>query len=256
MPRNEVVAAFDQISAVYDETRDPLDSGTLDAISADLRSRGIRTILEVGVGTGRIALPLLQRGFEVTGLDASRAMLSRAHSKGIARLVRGDAYRLPFEDGAFDTALFVHVLHLLDNVPGALSEAERVGRSGVTGLVHPSPSGPPTTSEMSPYNPRRIMYRYLEKEGYPPPAHPADPRSRERLLLAEHPPDRLVVVSDREVTEHLAKRIEMLERRGSRHTLHIPAEVVQRAAAAARAEIGDRTFTYRRIEALATWSKR
>jgi transglutaminase-like putative cysteine protease len=76
---------------------------------------------------------------------------------------------------------------------------------------------------------------------------------RERRLLAELPPDDLIVLSDQEVTERLSKRLDMLERRGSRHTLSIPPAVLHRAAEAARAEIGDRTVTYRRIEALATW---
>lgn len=38
-------------------------------------------VLELGVGTGRIAIPLSQRGVEVVGLDASRAMVQRMRSK-------------------------------------------------------------------------------------------------------------------------------------------------------------------------------
>lgn len=40
-------------------------------------------ILELGVGTGRLAIPLARRGFEVVGVDASAAMLDRlAHKPG------------------------------------------------------------------------------------------------------------------------------------------------------------------------------
>ena len=35
-------------------------------------------VLELGVGTGRVAIPLAQRGFEVVGIDSSESMLSRA----------------------------------------------------------------------------------------------------------------------------------------------------------------------------------
>ena len=35
------------------------------------------TVLELGVGTGRLALPLADRGLAVTGLDASPSMLAR-----------------------------------------------------------------------------------------------------------------------------------------------------------------------------------
>jgi ubiquinone/menaquinone biosynthesis C-methylase UbiE len=255
VPIQEVADAFDQISLVYDATRDPLSPATVDSMAAQLKARGIRTILEVGVGTGRIAQPLAQRGFEVTGVDASRRMLAVARSKGLVRLVQGDALRLPFGDRAFDTTLFVHVLHLLDDAPSALDEGVRVGRLGATGLVHPAWPDHPDPVEGTDRDPRRIVYRYLAREGYPVPDRGGGPRTRERALLARLPPDSLVVVSDREVTEPLARRIDMLERRGSRHTLSVPPDVLQRAAAAARAEVGDRTMTYRRVEALANWSK-
>jgi SAM-dependent methyltransferase len=39
------------------------------------------SLLELGVGTGRLAIPLAERGFEVWGLDASPAMLDRLRRK-------------------------------------------------------------------------------------------------------------------------------------------------------------------------------
>jgi len=254
MAHSEVVRAFDQISTVYDATRDPLDSGTLDALTARLKERGVHRLLEVGVGTGRVSAPLLARGFEMTGVDASGRMLAYARTKRLPRLVRGDAYHLPFRDRAFDTALFVHVLHLLDDPPAALTEAQRVGAKGAVALVHP-PRDPSADEAEFATDPRRIVYRYLATEGYPVPESGMGPRIRERKLLAQLPPDELVILSDREVTEPLAKRIDMLELRGSRHTLHVPPEVLRRAATMARAEVGDRTVTYREVEALATWAQ-
>ncbi|QFU90568.1 class I SAM-dependent methyltransferase [Amycolatopsis sp. YIM 10] len=54
---------------------------------------GVERVLELGVGTGRIALPLAEAGLDVTGVDASEAMLDRLRAKpggsGV-RLVRGD----------------------------------------------------------------------------------------------------------------------------------------------------------------------
>jgi len=40
-----------------------------------------RRALELGIGTGRIALPLAERGVEVTGIDLSRAMVERLRAK-------------------------------------------------------------------------------------------------------------------------------------------------------------------------------
>jgi SAM-dependent methyltransferase len=255
MPGREVPKAFDEISKVYDETRDPLDEATLDRVSQILRDQRIERLLEIGVGTGRVALPLVQRGLEVTGIDASRGMLARARGKRLDRLVRGSAYALPFADGAFDAGLFVHVLHLLDDPAAALRESCRVGRAGAYAIVRPPRGDRPERFEGSPSDPRRIVYDLLASEGYPIPARDGGPRARESRLLRSLPPDRLEVVTDREVTEPLSRRIDMLERRGSRHVLHIPAEVLQRATTEARRRIGDRTITYRRTEALATWTR-
>ncbi|MEK8143068.1 class I SAM-dependent methyltransferase [Streptomyces sp. M10(2022)] len=38
-------------------------------------------MLELGVGTGRVALPLARRGFDVHGVEASEAMAARLRAK-------------------------------------------------------------------------------------------------------------------------------------------------------------------------------
>jgi SAM-dependent methyltransferase len=56
-------------------------------------------VLELGVGTGRLAAPLVEAGLAVVGLDASAAMLARcrARTRGApAHLVRADMATLPF----------------------------------------------------------------------------------------------------------------------------------------------------------------
>jgi ubiquinone/menaquinone biosynthesis C-methylase UbiE len=256
MATRSVAHEFDAISPEYDATRPPLDTATVDGVARALRDRGIQRLLEVGVGTGRIAGPLEERGFEVTGLDASRGMLAVARGKGLRRLVRGSAYHLPFPDEGFDAVLFVHVLHLLDDPPSALHEADRVGRAGAWALVHPA-AGPGAALQNAELDEgRRAVYRALAREGIPPPPRAGGPRARERLLLELLPPDELVVLTDREVTEPLARTLVLFERRASRHVLQVPAPVLERAVTSARAEIGDRTVTYRRIEAFAIWSRR
>jgi SAM-dependent methyltransferase len=63
-------------------------------------------VLELGCGTGRIALPLGRGGAQVVGIDRSEAMLARARARarrsrlaGRVRLVRGDIRHLPFVPG-------------------------------------------------------------------------------------------------------------------------------------------------------------
>lgn len=69
----------------------------------DLASRQPGRVLELGCGTGRLALPLLKSGAQLVGIDRSEAMLDRARAKarraGVlqsARFVRGDIRHLPF----------------------------------------------------------------------------------------------------------------------------------------------------------------
>jgi SAM-dependent methyltransferase len=248
----EAPRAFDSIAPAYDLTRDPLDPATLDGMVELLRSDGVRSILEVGVGTGRIAGPLIERGFELTGVDASRGMLAHARAKHLPRLVRGSAYRLPFVDRSADATLMVHVLHVLDDTPAALREGTRAGRTGAWALVHPPGAEPRQPS--GPYEPRRRVFRELAAQGYEVPTRGSGPPAKEREILRDFPPDSLTVVSDREVTEPLTRRLDMIALGANRHTLHVPREVLRAAVEKVRAEVGDRTYTFRRIEAVARWS--
>lgn len=251
---DDVVGAFDELSRIYDATREPPDAETLVRIARVLREWRVERFLEVGVGTGRMAVPLLRHGFEVTGIDASPGMLGRARAKGIERLVRGTAYALPFPEGAFDATLFVHVLHLLERPGDALREACRVAREGAVALVEPVNGADPTPWDRPGLNARRIAYDALRRLGVDVPARAHGPRARERTLLQEFPPDRLAVVSEGDVTARYDQGLDLLERRASRWTLHVPPDLLAKAVAEARRAVGDRTYTYHRVRALAFWS--
>ncbi len=69
-------------------------------------ARGGRA-LELGVGTGRVAIPLAERGVEVVGIDASEAMLAKLHEKSdhVATIV-GDMADVAVE-GEFDLVYVV-----------------------------------------------------------------------------------------------------------------------------------------------------
>jgi ubiquinone/menaquinone biosynthesis C-methylase UbiE len=242
---------FDEISAVYDETRHPLDPETIEGLLGFLREHGWTRILEVGVGTGRIAQPLAEAGLFVVGADASRGMLSHAAAKGVTRLVRATAFRLPFPDRAFDVALFVHVLHMLEDPGAALREAGRVSRGGVLALMDRSPADARPDAPLEP-SPRDLVRQVLGDLGYPDILR-AGPRAKEREILRAYPPKETRTVSDREVTEPLSRQLEPIEKRAYRHVLKAPREDLERAVALAREKIGSRTITYRRSEAVVWW---
>ncbi|HEY8859702.1 MAG TPA: methyltransferase domain-containing protein, partial [Gaiellales bacterium] len=73
----------EDVAARYDESEgDTSDSAIVDSIVdflVDLAGDG--PALELGIGTGRIALPLSQRGVRVHGIDLSTAMVARLRAK-------------------------------------------------------------------------------------------------------------------------------------------------------------------------------
>lgn len=92
-------------------------------------------LLEIGVGTGRIAMPLVARGFQLTGLDTNTDMMGLFRSKfsGVSRkvsLLQADAQELPFDRHSFHAVIAVHVWHLIPDLEMALSEAVRVLKPG------------------------------------------------------------------------------------------------------------------------------
>jgi len=251
MATRDVSRDFDQLSSVYDETRHPLDSETIENLHRFFAEHGWNVVLEVGVGTGRVAGPLRERGVRIYGLDASRGMLRRAAGKGLPYLVRGTAYRLPFPDRTFDVGLFVHVLHILDRPEVALAEVARVGTGGALAVMdrpwrEDSPARGPDDE------PRQIVRQVLAEAGYPDMVR-GGPRVREREILQKFPPHEVRLLSDRVVTEPLGRWLNVLEKRGYRHLLRVPPDVLARAVAQARERVGDRTVTFHRREAVAWW---
>ena len=80
MPDYDASTYGDRIAKVYDEWfAVPSDADDAVAFLSDLGGSG--PVLELGIGTGRIALPLAQRGHRVHGVDASEAMVQRLRAK-------------------------------------------------------------------------------------------------------------------------------------------------------------------------------
>src|SRR5919202_1581128 len=73
----------EQVAAVYDaHSASMFDPGVLEPAVATLAElAGDGAALEFAIGTGRIALPLAQKGVPVTGIDSSQAMLDQLRAK-------------------------------------------------------------------------------------------------------------------------------------------------------------------------------
>jgi SAM-dependent methyltransferase len=77
-------------------------------------------VLDLGCGTGSLAVLMAAAGHEVTGLDLSAAMLGRAVTKATVAgvglpTVRADASGPPFRPRSFDVVIARHVLWALDD---------------------------------------------------------------------------------------------------------------------------------------------
>jgi SAM-dependent methyltransferase len=68
----------ERIAGVYDEWYSDFDEAAIPAL-VELAHHG--EALELGIGTGRIAIPLAKAGITIRGIDASESMVARLHSK-------------------------------------------------------------------------------------------------------------------------------------------------------------------------------
>src|SRR5215469_10726358 len=91
---------FDRAAEYYDATRAlpaPVMAELMAILDSELAHR--QPCLEIGVGTGRIAVPLHQRGIRLSGADISSAMLRRlvTNADGVMPfpLFLADATQLP-----------------------------------------------------------------------------------------------------------------------------------------------------------------
>lgn len=80
MDRGDYAEYGDRMAEVYDGWfGTPGDAEEAAVFLAGLAGSG--PALELGVGTGRVALPLVRRGVEVHGIDASEAMVEKLKAK-------------------------------------------------------------------------------------------------------------------------------------------------------------------------------
>jgi ubiquinone/menaquinone biosynthesis C-methylase UbiE len=129
-----------------------LDKACFEAVLDFLTSRfppsNYKKLFEPGIGTGRIAIPLAERGYRVTGVDISENMLKILAEKLTGRKPAlpvtfqiADITALPFKDGVFDIAMATHVFHLIRDWQKAMSEVIRVLKPGAPRILMFTGSG-------------------------------------------------------------------------------------------------------------------
>lgn len=138
--------SFDAMAEIYDETR-PFDRPSFDAaldwLAAEFPPSDFPRVFEPGIGTGRIALPLAERGYRVDGIDLSPRMLAVLEERLAQSPVRppvsyrvGDVLALPWPDAEFDLVIAVPIFSC---VVGLMKPDPRIYRLAAERLgVEPS----------------------------------------------------------------------------------------------------------------------
>ena len=146
-PVSHAGAYFDRRAARYDDAYDapgPDGYALRSRLAAvlDLAGSGPGEAFDAGMGPGRLLAELTERGWTVSGLDASGEMVEAARRRlpeAQERLVVGEIERLPFPDASFDLVVATGVLEYAD-VDAALAELARVLRPGGRAIVsYPNP---------------------------------------------------------------------------------------------------------------------
>ncbi len=134
---------FRRHAAEWDRIRDlhVADAAVEQEVHAALADKPIRSLLDLGTGTGRMLelfAPEIERGI---GLDLSRDMLALARARldrsGLKHcsVRHGDIYDLALPRDTFDAVIIHQVLHFLDDGARAIREAAGVLRPGGRLLV-------------------------------------------------------------------------------------------------------------------------
>lgn len=233
-------AEFDTIADAYDQTRRPLDEQTLGGITAMLEEYACSSILEIGVGTGRVSVPLRQSGYEITGIDVSIRMLERAKMKGLANLILGDGNMTPFRSKSFDATLMTHVFHILEDPLSVMQEAARVSEIGVLALIRKSSGSQPWPSFAwggfeAPSNgkvdgareERHERFRRIAEKYHWKWDRTGRLRNwgKEQEIVKTHPPDEIRVVSDVVVSMTLEDRITRIQKGAYGYLAAMPIEM-------------------------------
>jgi SAM-dependent methyltransferase len=134
VPGYDAATYGDRMAEVYDEWF-VVPSDTEDKVGFLFDLAGLVPVLELGIGTGRVALPLAQRGHEVHGVDAYEAMVEKLRAKTGGESIPvsiGDFAELDIEGGVLPSVRCLqHLLRpALAGGPGAVFLERRPASTG------------------------------------------------------------------------------------------------------------------------------
>ncbi|WP_330297997.1 demethylmenaquinone methyltransferase [Streptomyces sp. NBC_00503] len=132
---HEVASMFDGVAANYDLTNDVLSLGQArlwrKEVAKAVGARPGHKVLDLAAGTATSSLPFAATGAYVVPCDFSLGMLREGKKRNPwLPLTAGDATKLPFQDGVFDTVTISFGLRNVQDTDAALRELYRVTKPG------------------------------------------------------------------------------------------------------------------------------
>lgn len=139
------------------------------AVAAELQP-GV-SILDIGAGTGRVAIALAKLGCDVIALEPALGMVQALRAKSGAtpmRVIAAEGAQLPLLAARFDVVVIARVLYLTPDWRGVLREAYRVIAPGGR-LLHEWANGDPNEEWVQMREKARTLF---EQAGVDSPFHP------------------------------------------------------------------------------------
>lgn len=225
---------FDRAVEYYDQTRAAPTEQHRAMIDSLISETGVQRddcVLEIGIGTGRIAMSVAEHVKRIFGIDLSQEMMGvlrrkQAESNATIDLAQANAVYLPFSDNLFDLTYAVHVYHLVHNWQDGIAQAIRVTKPGGHFVVsfHTRPSGSPNLRL------RSQLHRLAQEYGVNTKRPGAQSNEEiESEISKWAPAPRLVVASVWREPEIPEKILEELDRQIFSETWMIPREVMDKA---------------------------
>jgi ubiquinone/menaquinone biosynthesis C-methylase UbiE len=129
---------FNKMADVYD-ARPAYPTALIDALAVLAGPAGAH-VGDLGAGVGHVALPLAQRGVQVTAVEPARAMLQqlRSHARVhgvVIETIHAAAEAVPVESGLFDLVVIADALHFLDAELTGIEVARILDARGALAIV-------------------------------------------------------------------------------------------------------------------------
>ena len=118
----------------YFRQRDNLDLLMAETLSTFARERNIKTVLDVGCGTGQLVKFLNNRKFKAVGCDSQNEAIKIAEKiNNPGQIIKADINKLPFKKGSFDLVCAISVIEHLkkSETEEFIKEANRILKKNI-----------------------------------------------------------------------------------------------------------------------------